>query len=64
MRWHTACIDCSVTPDPGTTNFWLALIGLQVFYLRLGVLREVTGGARNLVFEYAPYIEIFGELRP
>lgn len=31
---------------------------------RLGLLREITGGTRNRVFEYAPYIEIFGELRP
>lgn len=31
---------------------------------RLGLLRETTGGSRNRVFEYAPYIEIFGELRP
>jgi Fic family protein len=31
---------------------------------RLGMLRETTGGSRNRVFEYAPYIGIFGELRP
>lgn len=31
---------------------------------RLGVLRETSGASRNRVFEYAPYIGIFGELRP
>ncbi len=31
---------------------------------RLGLLRETTGGSRNCVFEYAPYVQIFGELRP
>ena len=31
---------------------------------RLGVLRETTGGSRDRVFEYAPYIGIFGERRP
>ena len=31
---------------------------------RLGVLRVTTGGSRNRVFEDAPYIGIFEELRP
>jgi hypothetical protein len=31
---------------------------------RLGVLRVTPDGSRNRVFEYAPYIGIFGELRP
>jgi Fic family protein len=31
---------------------------------RLGLLREMTGGARNRVFQYEPYMAIFGELKP
>jgi hypothetical protein len=31
---------------------------------RLGLLREITGGARNRVFQYDPYVQIFGELKP
>jgi len=30
----------------------------------LGLLREITGGARNRVFQYDPYVQIFGELKP
>ena len=33
-------------------------------FVRLGLLRQIRRGARNRVFEYAPYVEIFGELRP
>jgi Fic family protein len=29
-----------------------------------GLLREITGGARNRIFVYQPYLDIFGELRP
>lgn len=31
---------------------------------RLGLLRETTGGTRNRVFRYEPYVQIFGELNP
>jgi len=31
---------------------------------KLGLLREITGGARNRVFHYDPYVAIFGELKP
>lgn len=30
----------------------------------LDLLRETTGKARNRVFAYRPYLDIFGELRP
>jgi Fic family protein len=30
----------------------------------LGILRQISPGARNRVFKYEPYVEIFGELRP
>ncbi len=30
----------------------------------LGLLREISGGLRNRVFQYDPYIQIFGELKP
>ena len=33
-------------------------------FVRLGLLRQISRGMRNRVFEYAPYVEIFGELRP
>jgi Fic family protein len=31
---------------------------------RLGLLRQTSRGARNRVFEYEPYVQIFGELKP
>ena len=31
---------------------------------KLDLLRQISEGRRNRVFEYAPYVEIFGELRP
>lgn len=37
---------------------------LVASFLRMGLLREITGGTRNRVFQYAPYVEIFGELKP
>jgi Fic family protein len=33
-------------------------------FVNLGLLREITGGARNRVFQYDPYVAIFGELKP
>jgi Fic family protein len=33
-------------------------------FVELGLLREITGGARNRVFQYDPYVAIFGELKP
>jgi Fic family protein len=30
----------------------------------LGLLREITGRARNRIFQYVPYVDIFGELKP
>lgn len=33
-------------------------------FVKLGILREITGGARNRVFEYEPYVALFGELKP
>ena len=37
---------------------------LVAAFVNLGLLREVTGGARNRVFQYDPYVAIFGELKP
>ena len=33
-------------------------------FVNLGLLREITGGARNRIFQYDPYVAIFGELKP
>jgi Fic family protein len=33
-------------------------------FVSLGLLRETTGGARNRVFQYEPYVAIFGDLKP
>jgi Fic family protein len=37
---------------------------LTAGFVSLGLLREITGGARNRVFRYEPYVAIFGELKP
>lgn len=41
-----------------------AVNGLVAAFVDWGLLRESTGGARNRVFQYAPYVQIFGELKP
>ncbi len=33
-------------------------------FAKLGLLRETTGGVRNRIFRYDPYVAIFGELKP
>lgn len=33
-------------------------------FVRLGLLRQISAGARNRVFAYQPYLDIFGELKP
>ena len=33
-------------------------------FVDLGLLREIAGGARHRVFQYDPYVAIFGELKP
>lgn len=33
-------------------------------FVRLGLLRQISLGARNRVFAYQPYLDIFGELKP
>ena len=37
---------------------------LVASFVDLGLLREITGGARHRVFQYDPYVAIFGELKP
>jgi len=37
---------------------------LVASFVDLGLLREITGGARHRVFQYEPYVAIFGELKP
>ena len=37
---------------------------LVASFVNLGLLREITGGARHRVFQYDPYVAIFGELKP
>jgi Fic family protein len=37
---------------------------LVTTFVDLGLLREITGGGRNRVFQYDPYVPIFGELKP
>lgn len=33
-------------------------------FVQLGLLEQISEGNRNRVFEYAPYVKIFGELKP
>jgi Fic family protein len=33
-------------------------------FVQLGLLRQISPGARNRVFAYQPYLDIFGELKP
>jgi Fic family protein len=33
-------------------------------FVNVGLLREITGRARNRIFRYDPYVAIFGELKP
>jgi hypothetical protein len=33
-------------------------------FVRLGLLRQISRGARNRVFAYQPYLDVFGELKP
>ncbi|HXO30351.1 MAG TPA: hypothetical protein VOA80_23585 [Thermoanaerobaculia bacterium] len=37
---------------------------LVASFVDLGLLREITGGARHRIFQYDPYVAIFGELKP
>jgi Fic family protein len=37
---------------------------LVAAFERLGLLRQISRGARNRVFAYQPYLDLFGELKP
>jgi Fic family protein len=38
--------------------------GLVAGFVDLGLLHEITGAARNRIFRYQPYVDVFGELKP
>lgn len=51
-----------VQKTTGTT--YVAANGLVSRLVKLGVLSEMTGHARNRRFRYAPYIELFNDADP